>query len=76
MFPDLWEYFGNSVYNINRTSLFGIVLKEGNIYVCDVWIMNGNVYVWVNDDLKQNAASALSGPVTDETDAPGKLSCY
>ena len=31
---------------------------------------NGNVYVWVNDDLKQNAASALSGPV-DETDAPG-----
>ncbi len=33
---------------------------------------NGNLYVWVNDDvLKQSAASALSGSVTDEPDAKG-----
>ena len=29
---------------------------------------NGNVYVWVNDDLKHNAASALSAAIGDETD--------
>ena len=32
---------------------------------------NGNVYVWVNDDLKYNAASALSAAVGDETDSKG-----
>ena len=33
---------------------------------------NGNLYVWVNDDLlKHNAANALSRSVTDETDAKG-----
>ena len=32
---------------------------------------NGNVYVWVNDDLKHNAASVLSAAVGDETDSRG-----
>lgn len=35
---------------------------------------NGNVYVWVNDDLlKHNAATALSGPVADEADGKGRF---
>ena len=39
---------------------------------CPDGIANGNVYVWVNDDLlKHNAAAALNGPAVDETDAQG-----
>ena len=34
---------------------------------------NGNVYVWVSDDLpKHNAAAALSAQVTDDIDGSGK----
>ena len=34
---------------------------------------NGNVYVWVSDDLpKHNGATALTAPVTDDIDGSGK----
>ena len=39
---------------------------------CFDGMANGNVYVWVNDDLlKHNAAAALNGSGADETDAQG-----